>query len=158
MESSSWKLEASQTTVAAGSIAPARDASGVPTFPATSTGRPASRYMAPSNSTVVVFPLVPVTATNSLGISRQASSSSPTISSPRSLALTITGACWGTPGLFTTVCARGRRSSPSVFRRTSMPSRPSASGGAPESQPITSPCSRSTRAAAAPERASPTTR
>ena len=41
--SSSWKLEASQTTVASASIAPTSDASGVPTLPATATGLPAVR-------------------------------------------------------------------------------------------------------------------
>ena len=75
--SSSWKLDASQTTVAAGSSSPASEESGVPTLPATATGSPAVRYRCPSSSTVVVLPLVPVTATNRFGIARQASSSSP---------------------------------------------------------------------------------
>ncbi len=35
----------------------------MPTFPATATGSPASRQMAPRSSTVVVLPFVPVTAT-----------------------------------------------------------------------------------------------
>ena len=54
---------------------------------------------------MVVFPLVPVTAQNAFGSSRQASSSSPVTSSPRSRAATSTGASWGTPGLLTTVRA-----------------------------------------------------
>ena len=82
VESSSWKLDASQTTVAAGSMAPARELTGVPTLPATATGTPAARCIAPISSTVVVFPLVPVTAMNSFGTSRHPSSSSPMTSSP----------------------------------------------------------------------------
>ena len=39
--SSSWKLDASQTTTASGSTSPTSDASGVPTLPATATGTPA---------------------------------------------------------------------------------------------------------------------
>ena len=127
--SSSWKLDASQTTVAAGSMLPTSEASGVPTFPATSAGTPASSWIAPSSTTVVVLPFVPVTAMNSFGRRRQASSSSPTTSRPRSRAATITGASCGTPGLFTTVRARSSRSSPSERRRTSTPSSESAAGG-----------------------------
>ena len=40
--SSSWKLDASQTTVASGSRWPTSDVTGVPTLPATATGRPAA--------------------------------------------------------------------------------------------------------------------
>ncbi len=75
--SSSWKVDTSQTTTASGPTSPTSDASGVPTLPATATGTPAARWMAPSSSTVVVLPLVPVTARKRLGSSRQASSSSP---------------------------------------------------------------------------------
>ena len=70
--SSSWKEDASHTTVAAGPTSPASEASAVPTLPATATGRPASRWTWPISSTVVVLPLEPVTARNSLGTSRQA--------------------------------------------------------------------------------------
>ena len=75
--SSSWKLDASHTTVAAGSSEPASELTGVPTLPATATGDPAARCIAPISSTVVVFPFVPVTAMNSFGTSRHPSSSSP---------------------------------------------------------------------------------
>ena len=90
--SSSWKLDASQTTVASASIASTSEASGVPTFPATATGRPAVRCRWPISSVVVVLPLVPVTAQKAFGISRQASSSSPVTSIPRSRAARTTGA------------------------------------------------------------------
>ena len=66
-ESSAWKLDTSQTIVADSSSSPTSEASGVPTFPASATGSPASRQIAPSSSVVVVLPLVPVTATNGLG-------------------------------------------------------------------------------------------
>ena len=75
--SSAWKLETSQTITASGSTSPTSEDSGVPTFPATATGTPASVCTAPSSSTVVVLPLVPVTARKRLGRRRQASSSSP---------------------------------------------------------------------------------
>ena len=39
------------------------DVSGVPTFPATATSRPAARKIAPRSSVVVVLPFVPVTPT-----------------------------------------------------------------------------------------------
>ena len=107
--SSSWKEDASQTIVARSSSSPTRPLSAVPTLPATATGRPASRWMCPIHSTVVVLPLVPVTAMNSLGSRRHASSSSPSTGSPRARAAAITGACAGTPGLLTTAPARSKQ-------------------------------------------------
>jgi hypothetical protein len=158
--SSSWKDEASQATVASGGSSPTSEASGVPTFPATTTGRPASRWMWPISSVVVVFPLVPVTAMKSLGISRQASSSSPITASPRSRAAATTGASRGTPGLLTSVRARDTSSPPGVPTCTSTPaSRSLPVSGVPLSQPITSPPrARRASAAAEPDRASPATR
>src|SRR2546430_217653 len=47
--SSSWKLDASQTTVVVGGSSPTSVASGVPTLPATATGSPAARRIAPTN-------------------------------------------------------------------------------------------------------------
>ena len=81
-ESSAWKLDTSQTTVTSAPSSPTSDDSGVPTLPATATGRPAARQIAPSSSAVVVLPFVPVTATKRTGSSRQASSSSPSTGSP----------------------------------------------------------------------------
>ena len=75
--SSSWNEDASQTITAPGSSVPGRDASGVPTLPATTTGSPAVRWTWPISSTVVVLPFEPVSATNSCSSSRQPSSSSP---------------------------------------------------------------------------------
>ena len=153
--SSAWKLETSQTTVVSGSTSPTSADSGVPTLPATATGSRAARQIAPSSSTVVVLPFVPVTATKRFGSSRQASSSSPSTGTPRARAAWISGASWGTPGLFTTSPARSSKPTPSL---SSSASRSSGSSGRPESQASTSPCARSIRAAAIPERASPTTR
>ncbi len=127
----------------------------MPTLPATATGSPASRQIAPSSSAVVVLPFVPVTATKRCGSSRQASSSSPSSGSPRSRAATITAASFGTPGLLTTHATRPSSSTPSTPRCASIPS---GTSGRPVSVPITRPWRSSTRAAASPERASPTTR
>ena len=153
--SSAWKLDTSQTIVASASTAPTSADSGVPTLPATATGSPAARQIAPSSSTVVVLPLVPVTATKRLGSRRQASSSSPTTGRPSSRARAITGASLGTPGLFTTQAARSSRSRPSLSRCAS---RSAGTSGLPLSTASTSPCAASMRAAATPERASPTIR
>ena len=81
--SSSWNDDASQTTTASGSSVPGSDVSAVPTFPATTTGSPAARWMCPISSTVVVLPLEPVSAMNSWSSSRQPSSSSPITVMPR---------------------------------------------------------------------------
>ena len=161
VESSSWKLDASQMTVASASRSPTSEASGVPTLPATATGSPATRHTWPSSSATVVLPLVPVTATKRLGSSRQASSSSPMTGTPRVSARLTAGDSRGTPGLLTTQCARSTSSSRSPFRFTSTPASRnlSAPSGAPASAPITSsPRSARSRAAACPERARPTTR
>ena len=96
---------------------------------------------------VVVLPFVPVTATNRFGRSRQASSSSPSTGRPRSRAAAITGASFGTPGLFTTTAAPSSSSTPSTPRWASMSS---GTSGVPESTATTSPCSRSMRTAAVP--------
>jgi hypothetical protein len=141
--------------VASPSTSPTSDDSGVPTFPASATGRPASRQMAPSSSVVVVLPFVPVTATNRFGRSRQASSSSPSTGTPRSRAAAITDASFGTPGLFTTQATPPSSSTPSVPRWASTSS---GTSGVPESTATTSPCALSMRTAAVPDRASPTTR
>src|SRR5271166_1881429 len=117
--------------------------------------------MCPISSVVVVLPLVPVTAMNSLGNIRHASSSSPMTGSPRERAAAITGACAGTPGLLTTQRTRPSRDSPWGPACTCTPASSSASvpPGTPASTPITSaPLARSASAAATPERASPTTR
>ncbi len=96
--SSSWNEDASHTTVASPGTCPTSEDSAVPTLPATATGRPASRWTCPIHSVVVVLPLVPVTATNSLGMSRQASSSSPSTGEPRARAAWTIGRVLGYAG------------------------------------------------------------
>ena len=91
---------------------PRSPVSAVPTLPATATGSPASRWICPSSSTVVVLPFVPVTATNALGTRRQPSSSSPSTGTPRARAAAMTGASRGTPGDFTTARACGQQRQP----------------------------------------------
>ncbi len=96
----------------------------MPTLPATSTGRPASRWTCPIHSAVVVLPLEPVTAMNSWsGSALQPTSSSPMTSSPRSRAATITGASCGTPGLLTTRLRAGQQGEPCVGRARVDPER-----------------------------------
>src|SRR5205814_2105351 len=81
-----------QTTVASSVTAPTSSDTAVPTLPATAAGAPAARCIAPRSSTVVVFPFVPVTATNSFGSSRHASSSSPVTGMSRRRASATAGA------------------------------------------------------------------
>ena len=140
--SSSWNDDASQTTVAAGSRAPARAVSAVPTLPAAATGRPAARCIAATSSVVVVFPLEPVIAISGFGSSRQPSSSSPRTTIPRARAARMTAASPGTPGLLTTVPTPSSSATPSLCSCTATPAASSsarASGAtAAPSQPVTS--------------------
>ena len=159
--SSSWNEDASHTIVTSCSTEPTSELAAVPTLPATATGKPASRWMCPISSTVVVLPFVPVTATNSFGSIRHASSSSPSTGRPRSRAAAITGACAGTPGLLTTARTRSEQRHALLAHMHAPPrhrSSTSAPAGEPASTPITSsPAARSASAAAMPERARPTT-
>src|SRR5690606_21552718 len=101
----SWKLDSST----ASTRCPARTASttGRPTLPQATASSSAACKMASSIPTVVVLPLVPVTAIQSAGVScswfsRQASSTSPTTSRPASVAAASSGASGFHPGLVTT--------------------------------------------------------
>ena len=76
----------------------------------------AVRQTWPSISVTVVLPFVPVTATKVFSMSRHASSSSPRIGTPRSVAASTTGAWRGTPGLLTRQRARSSSAIPSVSR------------------------------------------
>src|SRR3954447_7531910 len=154
--SSSWNDEASQTTTAPGSMVPTSELAAVPTLPATATATPASRWMWPISSVVVVLPFVPVMAMNSCPpSSRQASSSSPRTGRPRRRAAATTAASAGTPGDLIIAAVWSSSSTPSVARRT--PGR--STGGRPASTPIaSSPSARSVLSAETPERARPTTR
>src|SRR3954454_251375 len=143
--SSSWKDETSHTTTVSGARASTSVLSAVPTLPATVTGMPASRWMWPMSSAVVVLPFVPVTATNSFGISRHANSTSPSTGMPRARASAMTGASAGTPGDLTTARACSSSASPSPPSLLSCPS-------------ARSPRAPSTCSTASPERARPTTR
>src|SRR3984893_16358783 len=159
--SSSWNEEHSHTTVASPPTWSTSEHAAVPTLPATATGRPASRWMCPISSTVVVLPFVPVTAMNSFASNRHPSSSSPSTGRARSCAAAITGALARTPGLLTTARTRSSSETPSSPSRSSTPASTSTPvpSGAPASTPITSsPLARSASAAAIPERARPTTR
>ena len=83
----------------AGASVPTSPLAARPTLPATAgTPSPAARWIAPISSTVVVLPLVPVTAMNSWGSSRQASSSSPISEPPRERAAATTAPRAARPG------------------------------------------------------------
>src|SRR5688500_15442689 len=158
--SSSWKLESSQTIHASSARAPSSPVSGRPTFPATATGRSAARKIAPSSSLVVVFPFVPVTPSTGLGSSREPSSTSLQIVSPRRRAAATRGASLGTPGLFTSRSTSSTSAGSSAPSTTSTPAARSlpASSSAFRSTPTTRRLRRaSASAAASPERARPRT-
>ena len=88
---SSWKLETSATTHPSAGNRSASAASGRPMFPPTKTGRSDSAKSAPVSAVVVVFPFVPVIATNSAVIARYASSISPMTGTPRARHAASTG-------------------------------------------------------------------
>src|SRR4051812_3837021 len=79
---------------------------GRPTLPQATVRSPAARSMASSICTVVVLPLVPVTASQGAGCSgsrsRHASSTSPQMGTPRSVACTSRGDVGVQPGEVTT--------------------------------------------------------
>ncbi len=79
---------------------------GRPTLPTAALRSPAAVRIACSICTVVVLPLVPVTASHGAACagsrSRQASSTSPQTGMPRSRAATSSGALGGNPGEVTT--------------------------------------------------------
>ena len=106
--SSSWNDDASHTIVASAATLPISDDAAVPTLPATATGRPASRWMWPIHSVVVVLPLVPVTAMNSFGEQPPGELELAEHGhAARSRRRDDRGASWGTPGLLMSVRARG---------------------------------------------------
>ncbi len=160
--SSSWKLDSSATTHASGSIRPGSSVSARPTLPATSTGSPPARSIAPISSVVVVLPLVPVTPTNGLDSIRCASSTSPHTGTPAARAARTTGASPGTPGLLISAVspATGTSSCPVTYS-TPIASSLAVSRPVPESKPRTPAPGHSRWIAshdASPERRRPTTR
>src|SRR3954454_14165015 len=101
--------------------------SGNPTLPAATLRNPAARRIASSIRTVVVLPLVPVTASHGVSWagsrSRQASSTSPQMGMPRARAWASSGASGRQPGEVTTRSASPGRvavlPSPSTMRAPS---------------------------------------
>ena len=161
---SSWKLEASATTMPSAGKSSACSDKGVPILPPTSTGRTWARKSSPVSAVVVVLPFVPVMAMTSASIARQASSSSPTMGTPRARTRTRAGSVSGTPGLTTTSSASAKASSGWPPVQSAQPSRSSRSTSAESaarsaaSEASTVPLTRRIRrAAATPLFASPTT-
>ncbi len=133
-------------------------------LPPTITGRTWVRSSSPVRVVVVVLPLVPVMARQSASITRQASSSSPMMGTPRARTAVRAGRSSGTPGLTTTSSAPRKASSGWPPAQRATPSRSSARASAvrpsraPESEASTRvPSRRSRRAAATPLLARPTT-
>ena len=96
--SSSWKLDSSHAIQVSGETRPGSSESARPTLPATSTGTPPARSMAPHSSVVVVLPLVPVMPTIGFCNIRDASSTSLHTGTPSARAETTVGSESGTPG------------------------------------------------------------
>ena len=109
----SWKLDSSTArTSSVGSVA--ASTTGVPTLPTATAFSPAARRIDSSMPTVVVFPLVPVTASHGAGPPPPARSTRTCHASSTSLhtgtscsrAATRSGWCGGSPGDATTRSAR----------------------------------------------------
>ena len=98
----SWKLESSATNHPPSGRAGTASVGGVPMFPTASAGRPASPSRCVASEVVVVLPLVPVMATHRSGLSRQASSGSPTTSAAHAAAERKKAESTGMPGEATT--------------------------------------------------------
>ena len=121
---SSWKLDTSTTQKPPASAAgvPTATASGSPRLPPTKVGRPLARVISPTSVVVVDLPFVPVMATIVAEMKRDASSSSPVISTPAARAAASSGIS-GTPGDSTI------RSAPRKLSRLCPPSSSTMSGG-----------------------------
>ena len=133
-------------------------------FPPTIAGRAVSFRSPKVSAVVVVLPLVPVMAMKSASMTRQPSSSSPMIGTPRALTGAKAGNESGTPGLTTTSSTSANAAAgcpPAHSRQPSSSSCLAAAGSDArglESDASTRPPSlRTSRAAATPLRASPTT-
>src|SRR5688572_6550655 len=130
-------------------------------FPPTSTLRPEAVSIRPTSVVVVDFPLVPVIAITRPRIQRQASSSSPMISTPPARAARKAGCSSGTPGLATIRSADASvsgRCPPSSSVTPLRSSRSASSNVSCTSVSVTAaPRARSSSAAATPLRAAPTT-
>ncbi len=161
---SSWKLETS-TANAVASVAPSTSPiSGAPMLPPTRASMPASRSIAPSAAVVVDLPLVPVIAATRPLRWRKASSISAITGTPAWRAASSSVSSQGTPGDTTTSDAPSKvdaRCGPSS-RRTPASRSASASFGSSLSRfwstaTTALPRLARKRAAAIPDRASPTT-
>ena len=158
--SSSWKLDSSHTIQASRSSAPSKLVNERPTLPATATGRPAARNIAPSNSLVVVLPFVPVTPMNGFRSRRKPSSTSLQIGIPRVRAAAARGDSPGTPGLLISSSTPSSKPSSSFPGWTSTPasaSLPVSTSAARSAATVGTPRRASASAADWPERASPST-
>ena len=121
---SSWKLDTSSTLTVSGVLGAIKSITGVPMFPPTSVGPPASAKILPSREVVVVLPFEPVIATTLPCRNRLASSSSPIIGGPavpNARTCASSGVSYGTPGETTIRSCRRNVSSPCPPVSTMMP-------------------------------------
>ena len=94
----SWKLESSATNHSPSPRSARASVGGVPMLPTERAAMPASRMRCVVSEVVVVLPLVPVIATQRSGLSRKASSTSPTSSREQAAAERRKAESSGIPG------------------------------------------------------------
>src|SRR6185312_586642 len=138
----SWKLDSSTASTSYGGSAVTASTTGRPTLPVATARSPAARSIDSSIRTVVVLPLVPVSASQGGGFgprSRQASSTSPITSTPAAAAAVSSGASGRQPG------------------ETTSRSVPAGGACAPSAIATPSAASASVRADAAPDAPAPAT-
>ena len=118
---SSWKLETSITAMSSKPASSAMPVTGEPALPHTNVFSPAARKISSSMATVVVLPLVPVTATNAARRDRQPSSASPTMRLPARRKRRGSSPSMGTPGLSTSTSLSSQASASPSFSTHAAP-------------------------------------
>src|SRR6185312_7414878 len=158
----SWKLDSSTASTSYGGSAVTASTTGRPTLPVATARPPAARSIDSSIRTVVVLPLVPVSASQGGGFgprSRQASSTSPITSTPAAAAAVSSGASGRQPGETTSRSVpAGGACAPSAIVAPPAASAPVRVDAARSTTVTVAPSRSSTRAAASPDAPAPATR
>ena len=157
----SWKLDSSTASTSYGGSAVTASTTGRPTLPVATARPPAARSIDSSIRTVVVLPLVPVSASQGGGFgprSRQASSTSPITSTPAAAAAVSSGASGRQPGETTSRSVpAGGACAPSAIAAPPAASAPVRVDAARSTTVTVAPSRSSTRAAASPDAPAPAT-
>ena len=157
----SWNDDSSTASASYGGSARTASTTGSPTLPVATARSPAARRIASSIRTVVVFPLVPVTASHGAapaGRNRQASSTSPITSIPAAAAAASSGASGRHPGEVTTSAVpAGGACAPSASTAPAAASVPVRSDATRSATVTRAPSPSSARAAASPDAPAPAT-